>query len=194
MTEFNITNDSGGTLIITSLDNFSIANAATKDMFAGANGNFALEDMIANEELQGFIDADDITITDENGNDIDNVMNVSGANIRTIINDTASYTNDVDNYEPAGWANAKIVFVLIGSTIQFNGMKAGYHGEIKLLINASLWFTLELKHNDSNADAANRIWCSESYTKFKIKKRSQIFIVYDGFINMWRPILERKSG
>ena len=194
MTEFNITNDSGGTLIITSLDNFSIANGATKDMFAVANGNFALEDMIANEELQGFLDAADISITDENGNIIDSVMNVSGATIRTIINDTTGYTSAIDNYDPAGWDNAKIVHIEIGATIHVNGFKSGYPGEIKLIINSSLWFTIELQHNDSAADAANRIWCSESYSRFKIKKRSQIFIVYDGFINMWKPILERKSG
>jgi hypothetical protein len=194
MTEFNITNDSGGTLIITSLDNFSIANGVTKDMFAVANGNFALEDMIANEELQGFLDSSDISITDENGNEIDSVMNISGATIRTIINDTTGYTSAIDNYDPPGWANAKIVFLEIGATIHINGLKAGYHGETKLLINSSLWYTIELQHNDSSADAENRIWCSESYTRFKIKKMSQIFIVYDGFINMWKPILERKSG
>lgn len=125
MTEFNITNDSGGTLIITSLDNFSIANGVTKDMFAVANGNFALEDMIANEELQGFLDSSDISITDENGNEIDSVMNISGATIRTIINDTTGYTSAIDNYDPPGWANAKIVFLEIGATIHINGLKAG---------------------------------------------------------------------
>lgn len=194
MTEFNISNTSGGTIVFLSLDNFSLSNGVSKDMFADANGNFALADMIGNEEIQTLIDNSDVTIEDENGNTIDDVMNVSGSNIRTIINDTTGYTNDIDNYNPSGWSNAKIVFVDLGSTIQFNGMKAGYKGEIKLLINASLWYTLELKHNDSNADAENRIWCSESYSKFKIKKRSQIFIVYDGFLNMWKPILERKSG
>ena len=145
-----------------------------------------------------FADEDQIALTvmidDENGNGIDSVMNISGATIRTIINDTTGYTSDIDNYNPAGWANAKIVFILIGSTIKINGFKAGYHGEIKLIINSALWYTIELQNNDSAFHADNRIWCSESYSRFKIKKRSQIFIVYDGFINMWKPILERKSG
>ena len=52
MTEFNITNNTAGTLVLASLDNFSLGAGQTKDMFAQANGNFAVSDMVQNEKLQ----------------------------------------------------------------------------------------------------------------------------------------------
>ena len=73
MTEFNITNNTAGTLVLASLDNFSLGAGQTKDMFAPANGNFAVSDMVQNEELQALLDATSIGITDEVPNTITNL-------------------------------------------------------------------------------------------------------------------------
>ena len=68
MTEFNITNETGSPIVFATLDDFTIAAAATKDVFAVANGNFAVGDIIDNSELQGLLDATDISIEDESSN------------------------------------------------------------------------------------------------------------------------------
>ena len=77
MTEFHITNNTGSPIIFTTLDDFSLAAAATKDMFALANGNFTVSDMLDNEELQPLIDATDISIEDENATAITDLFILS---------------------------------------------------------------------------------------------------------------------
>ena len=194
MTEFIITNETAGTLVFTSLDNFSLGSEdPPADMFAVANGNFAMSDMIGNEELQGLLDAGDITIIDENGGRINELVNLPGNTIKTIFT-TSSFSNDIEDTDTVDWVNASVIIINCSSTIQVNGIQAGYPGEVKLLINNSQYYTLELQHNDSNADSENRLYNPENYSVFKIKKRGNIFIAYDGGNNKWRPILERKSG
>ena len=74
MTEFNITNTSGAAIVLASLDDFSIADGVTKDMFADVNGNFSVSDVAENSELQTLIDANDISIEDESSNAITNLF------------------------------------------------------------------------------------------------------------------------
>ena len=74
MTEFNITNETGSPIVFATLDEFTIAAAATKDVFAVANGNFAVGDIIDNSELQGLLDATDISIEDESSNVITDLL------------------------------------------------------------------------------------------------------------------------
>ena len=74
MIEFNITNNTGSPIILITLDNFNLPASTTKDMFATINGDFAIDDMIQNSEIQGLIDATDISVDDENSNVIDDVF------------------------------------------------------------------------------------------------------------------------
>ncbi len=74
MTEFNITNNTGSPIVFATLDDFSLAAATTKNIFAAVNGDFKVGDIISNNELQTLIDATDISIEDENGNEITNLF------------------------------------------------------------------------------------------------------------------------
>lgn len=74
MTEFNITNNTGSPIVLTTLDDFSLAASATKDLFAAANGNFSVSDIVSNSELQTLIDSTDISVEDENSNVITNLF------------------------------------------------------------------------------------------------------------------------
>ena len=100
MTEFNITNNTAGVLVLTSLDNFNLGIGQTKDMFAPANGNFAVGDMVQNEELQVLLDATSIGITDEVPNTITNLdvignlLTGGGPGIMDAAN-RAAFTNNV---------------------------------------------------------------------------------------------------
>ena len=193
MTEFKISNESASAIVFTTLDDFSLGIDATNDMFLAANGGFALSDMLGNVELQGHLDTGDITIIDENGGRIDELVNLPGNTIKTIFT-TSTFSNDIQDTDTVDWVNASVIIINCSSTIQVNGIQAGYPGEVKLLINNSEYYTLELQHDDSNADSENRLYNPENYSVFKIKKRGNIFIAYDGGNNKWKPILERKSG
>ena len=58
LTEFKITNLSGGLIVIASLDNFNLANGAVDiDVFSAANGNFSIEDVQGNTELETLLQA-----------------------------------------------------------------------------------------------------------------------------------------
>lgn len=75
MTEFIITNETVSAIVFTTLDNFSLGSEdPPTDMFADANGGFAVGDIIENSELQGLLDATDISIEDENSNAITNLF------------------------------------------------------------------------------------------------------------------------
>ena len=75
MTEFIITNETVSAIVFTTLDNFSLGSEdPPTDIFADTNGGFAVGDIIENSELQGLLDATDISIEDENSNAITNLF------------------------------------------------------------------------------------------------------------------------
>ena len=70
-------------LIIVSLDNLSIADSTTIDIFANVNGKFMLSDVIGNSEIQTLMDNEDIVVTDDSGGIVSSLRLYFGINTKT---------------------------------------------------------------------------------------------------------------
>ncbi len=185
LTEFKITNLSGGLIIINSLDNFNLANGATDiDMFSTANGGFTLEDVQGNTELETLLQAGDISIRDQDNGDFITLFPLYG-HMYTVICPTTANTTE-DNWNPAGWYNAKIIKITTSGNQFFTGFQKTYHGDFKIIRNESS-STMSFLYNNSNSLLENRIYPTERTTNNN-KKYSAVVIHYDAIDQKWKTI------
>ena len=192
MQQFNIYNQSGGVLIISSLDNTTLNATQEKDLFHDDYGGFSEADMIGNEEIQTLLDTNKITITDLSSEcHLYSVLD-SGHELRTTIVDLNVFNNDITLYNHVGIQSAKTIIIDCSANISIDGLNFGYNGEIKLLMNDSPNRYIDLIHNETLQQSSDRFYVPEATAKFRILKKSQIYLIY--MDNRWRPILERQSG
>ncbi len=189
MNSFNIANNSGSELIIVSLDNLSIADSTTIDIFANVNGKFMLSDVIGNSEIQTLMDNEDIVVTDDSGGIVSSLRLYFG--IIPIKISPPQLTAHVNDWNPTGFSTASIINVDLLGVKEIKGMIAGKDGDRKLLINISP-YELKLSYNDSGSLAQNRIWTVEQ-ADYKIKKYGTCEVIYDTSIDMWRTIAGKKN-
>lgn len=192
-TEFKLTNASGSTIVLATLDNLSLAgNAVDVDIFDNANGGFGVEDVINNSELEAYLQSGDITAIDQYGGLFRTVVPLYGHMYTEIA--PPKITSNVNNYYPLGWENAKLVCLDLQGIKNCTGFKKTFHGDIKLIRNDSA-YEFKLKSNNSASQSENRIYASEFRTNagdFRLKKYSIIQIIYHGGDQKWYTIAPKK--
>ena len=188
MIEFNITNLTGAVLSFATLDGLQIASGSTVNIFDAAHGKFTISDVVANSEVQGFLDNQDILITDINGGSVVNLRLYFG--IIPIKISPPQLSTHVDDWNPSGFATASVVNVDLLGIKEIRGMLAGNDGDRKLIINTSN-YELKLMYNSATSLANNRIYTVEQ-GPYKIKKFGAAEIIYDKSINRWRIIDKEK--
>ena len=216
MIEFNITNNTAGILVLTSLDNFSLGIGQTKDMFATANGNFAVSDMVQNEELQVLLDATSIGITDEVPNTITNLDVIGNLLVGGGTGDMTKAVYDATNVNADAFDKAneigvkqvtggEISHTMTGNVDNFNMGTANY-----LFVDTSNdreWTgfiappagveriiqgvnksdkKIKFQNNDSSSSSSNRLLLKE-YANKDCKKGEPFAFKYDHTSNRWRP-------
>ncbi|MGI9555838.1 MAG: hypothetical protein ACR2M9_03175 [Cyanophyceae cyanobacterium] len=185
LTEFKISNLSGSAITFTSLDNFVLSNGAVDvDMFADVNGSFALEDVQGNTELETLLQAGDISIKDQDDGEFITLFPLYG-HMYTVICPTTANTTE-NNYNPAGWNNAKIIKITTAGNQFFTGFQKTYHGDFKIIRNESA-STMSFLYNNSNSLQENRIYPTERTTNNN-KKYSAVVIHYDAIDQKWKTI------
>ena len=185
LTEFKISNLSGSNITISSLDNFVLtASAVDVDVFALVNGNFSMEDIQQNTELETLLQAGDIGIKDQDDGVFETLFPLYG-HMYTVITATPPNTTQ-HNWNPTGWYNAKIIKVTSTGNQFFTGFQKTYHGDFKILRNESNR-TMSFLYNNNNSLAENRIYPIERTTNNN-KKYSAIVIQYDATDQKWKPI------
>ena len=185
LTEFKITNLSGGLIVIASLDNFNLANGAVDiDVFSAANGNFSIEDVQGNTELETLLQAGDIGIKDQDDGELFTLFPLYG-HMYTVICPIVQNTTESD-WNPAGWHNAKIIKMATAGPQFFTGFQKTYHGDFKILRNESI-NTMSLLFNNANSLVENRIYPIERSTNNN-KKYSAVVIHYDAIEQKWKCI------
>jgi hypothetical protein len=189
MNSFNITNNSGTTIVIASLDNISIANGVTVDVFDSANGKFTMSDVIANPEIEALMDSYAIEVTDENDGIVNSLKLYFG--VIPIKISPPQITVHVNDWNPTGFETASIINVDLMGIKEIKGMKAGKNNDRKLIVNVSA-YELKLSYNDSGSLSQNRIWTVEQ-ADYKIRKYGCCEIIYDESISMWRTIASEKN-
>lgn len=219
MTEFNITNNTAGVLVLTSLDNFNLGIGQTKDMFAPANGNFAVGDMVQNEELQVLLDATSIGITDEVPNTITNLdvignlltgggtgdMTKAVYDSTNINADAFDKANEIGvkqvtggeiNHTMTGNVNnfnmgtANYLFVDTSSDRDWTGFVAPPSGVERIIQGVNKSDKkIKFQNNDSSSSSANRLLLKE-YANKDCKKGEPFAFKYDHNDNRWRPYIK----
>ena len=185
LTEFKISNLSGSNITISSLDNFVLtASAVDVDVFALVNGNFSMEDIQQNTELETLLQAGDISIKDQDDGEFITLFPLYG-HMYTVITATPQNTTQ-HNWNPTGWHNAKIIKVTPTGNQFFTGFQKTYHGDFKIIRNESNR-TMSFLYNNNNSLAENRIYPIERTTNNN-KKYSAIVIQYDATDQKWKPI------
>ena len=192
-TEFKLTNTSGSTIVLSSLDNLSLAgNAVDVDVFDNANGGFGVEDVINNSELEAHLQSGDITAIDQYGGLFRSVVPLFGHMYTEIA--PPQITATVDDYYPVGWENAKLVCLDLQGIKNCTGFKKTFHGDRKMIRNDSA-YEFKIKSNDSASFEENRVYVSEFRTNagdFRLKKYSIVEIIYHGGDQKWYTIDSEK--
>jgi len=188
MIEFNITNLSGALLTLVTLDGLQISSGATINIFDSAHGKFTVSDVVANSELQGLLDNQDISITDINGGSVVNLRLYFG--IIPIKISPPQLNTSVNDWNPSGFSTASVVNVDLLGIKEIRGMMAGNDGDRKLIINTSQ-YELKIKYNSATSQPQNRILTVEQ-ADFKIQKFGAAEIIYDKSVNRWRVIDKEK--
>jgi hypothetical protein len=193
ITEFKITNESGNSITIQSLDNFVlVGNAVDVDVFSDANGGFSVEDVKNNAEIETLLQGGTISAKDEYNGIIRTVIPLFGYLYTEI--SPPQITSQVDDYYPVGWENAKLICLDLQGIKNCTGFKATFHGDRKIIRNDSA-YEFKIKSNNSSSQAENRVFASEFRTlagDFRLKKYSIIEILYHGGEEKWYTIAPQK--
>ena len=193
ITEFKITNESGNSITIQSLDNFVlVGNAVDVDVFSDANGGFSVEDVKNNAEIETLLQGGTISAKDEYNGIIRTVIPLFGYLYTEI--SPPQIISQVDDYYPVGWENAKVVCLDLQGIKNCTGFKATFHGDRKIIRNDSA-YEFKIKSNNSSSQAENRVFASEFRTlagDFRLKKYSIIEILYHGGEEKWYTIAPQK--
>lgn len=193
ITEFKITNESGNSINIQSLDNFVlVGNAVDVDVFSDANGGFSVEDVKNNAEIETLLQGGTISAKDEYNGIIRTVIPLFGYLYTEI--SPPQIISQVDDYYPVGWENAKVVCLDLQGIKNCTGFKATFHGDRKIIRNDSA-YEFKIKSNNSSSQAENRVFASEFRTNagdFRLKKYSIIEILYHGGEQKWYTIAPTK--
>ena len=193
ITEFKITNESGNSINIQSLDNFVlVGNAVDVDVFSDANGGFSVEDVKNNAEIETLLQGGTISAKDEYNGIIRTVIPLFGYLYTEI--SPPQIISQVDDYYPVGWENAKVVCLDLQGIKNCTGFKATFHGDRKIIRNDSA-YEFKIKSNNSSSQAENRVFASEFRTNagdFRLKKYSIIEILYHGGEEKWYTIAPQK--
>ena len=185
LTEFKISNLSGANITIASLDNFVLLNGATDvDMFSITNGNFSIEDIQSNTEIEALLQNGSISATDQDGGEFFTLFPLYG-HMYTVICPTTQNTTE-HNWNPAGWHNAKIIKVSTSAVQFFTGFQKTYHGDFKIIRNESS-STMSFLYNNANSLVENRIYPIERSTNNN-KKYSAVVVHYDAIDQKWKLI------
>lgn len=194
ITEFKLTNTTGTSINLTTLDNFVlVGNAVDVDMFSDANGGFSVEDIKNNDEIETLLQNGSVTAVDQYDGIIRTVVPMFGY-IYTEISPPL-ITTHVDDYYPTGWENAKLICLTLQGVKNCTGFKATFHGDRKMIRNDSA-YEFKLQSNNSSSQAENRIYGTEFRTNagdFKLKKYSIIEIIYHGEEQKWYTIAPKKT-
>jgi len=193
ITEFKITNESGSSITIQSLDNFVLlGNAVDVDMFSDSNGGFSVEDVKNNEEIETLLQGGTMSAKDQYDGIIRTIIPLFG-NLYTEIS-PPTITTTVDDYYPVGWENARLVCLDLQGIKNCTGFKATFHGDRKVIRNDSA-YEFKIKSNNSASLEENRVFASEFRTNagdFRLKKYSIIEILYHGGEQKWYTIDSEK--
>jgi len=190
MNSFLISNLSGFSIVIISLDNFSLGPAvAAVDMMLPVNGGFAMDDIANNPEIQTLLDNGDISATDGFGGVINSVGLVFGKMPITI--NPPVITANKNDYSPVGWDGAYIVNIDLLGVKSITGFKAGKDCDRKIIRNISN-YELKLSPNSTSSLLSNRIDTPE-HANFKIKRFSSVEVIYNAITNKWQPIHSKKT-
>ena len=185
LTEFKITNLSGANITIASLDNFVLLGSAVDvDVFNIANGNFALNDVQGNAEIESLLQNGSISAKDQDGGVFDTTFPLYG-HMYTVLSATPTSTTQA-NWNPAGWNNAKIIKISPSQNQFFTGFQKTYHGDFKIIRNESN-FNMTFLYNNSASLLENRIFPIERTTNNN-KRYSAVLIQYDAVEQKWKSI------
>ena len=188
MTQFNITNLSGANIIFLTLDGLQISAGATVNIFDPINGKFTISDVVANSEIQDYLDNGIIQITDINGGLVVNLRLYFG--IIPVKISPPQLNATVNDWNPAGFETASVINIDLLGIKEIRGMLAGNDGDRKLLINTSQ-YELKIKYNSATSQPENRILTVEQ-ADYKIQKFGAAEIIYDKSVNRWRVIDKEK--
>jgi len=183
-TQFKLDNLTASNITIQSLDNFVLAgNASNVDVFSAANGGFKMSDIVNNTELETLFKSLSIRASEENGLVIRSITPIFGEILTEIF--PPSITQTENNYTPLGWTNSRYVNLTTGPSDEFiSGFGATFHGDMKIIRNATNDRKVSLLYNASGSQPQNRILTPENQT-FAIKKNSTVNIMYDLTVQRW---------
>lgn len=115
----------------------------------------------------------------------DNIILPAGLIYNNVIS-PASLLLDVNNYNPAGLSNAKILRVSATLIANITGIAAQEAGRELLIINIGL-FNIGLTDNSASSTASNRILGGNGANK-TLQTDECALLWYDGLSSRWRVI------